>query len=360
MPSDPNSPLLLIRADATPQTGSGHVMRCIALADAWRHKGGEACFIGDIHGENLRNRITAEGFRLIPMRSPRPKPEDASETETILNSLRKKPSWIILDGYHFTPDYHRALKRKGSRLLVIDDMVHLDAYHTDILLNPNIYAEKRDYLCAPAPMFLMGSQYALIRNEFCSRRQRKDVPEKAENILITMGGADPDNVTLKVIKALKALKRKNLKIRIIIGPVNPNREIIEKEVLESDKIELLYNVTDMPSIMNWADMAVTAGGGTCGELAFLGIPFIIITLAENQVRNSDSLAGKGIGLNLGRFDNISDEMLSYRIIELINDRTKRKMYSENGCRFFDGKGAERTVEAMMQLPPETCSEQNTQ
>jgi spore coat polysaccharide biosynthesis predicted glycosyltransferase SpsG len=131
---------LFIRADATTEIGTGHIMRCIALAQAWQAHGGEVTFLSHCQSTALRERIIEEGFSFISIDHPHPHPDDLSQTINYVQHLSPFPfplshAWLVLDGYHFTPDYQKAIRDAGIHLLVIDDMNHLPHYHADILLN---------------------------------------------------------------------------------------------------------------------------------------------------------------------------------------------------------------------------------
>jgi len=225
---------LIIRADASSRIGTGHVMRCIALGQAWmeRAEGGdlkpEVVFICSEISDVLAERLKSEEFSLVHIDAEPGSSEDVQQTLDILSGLplpvvdavaiapaslrvRSHPSsfssfWLVLDGYRFNTDYHRALRQTGRRLLLIDDCNHLSEYECDILLNQNINAAELNYTINPEARLLLGTDYILLRREFFQGLEKsgRKVPRSGKiNLLITMGGADPDNVTLKVIEALK-------------------------------------------------------------------------------------------------------------------------------------------------------------
>jgi spore coat polysaccharide biosynthesis predicted glycosyltransferase SpsG len=192
---------LIIRADADAHMGTGHIMRCIALAQAWQERGGDVTFLSHCDSEALRKRVIDEGFDFIPIEKPHPDSYDLGHTLKILEQFKiqnsKFKTWFVIDGYHFTPHYQKAIRENGYKLLVIDDMAHLDHYHADILLNQNIHASSLHYSCDRDTVKLMGCEYVLLRKEFLKYKDcKREIPEKAKKILVTMGGADPDNVTL--------------------------------------------------------------------------------------------------------------------------------------------------------------------
>ena len=138
---------LVIRADANANIGTGHLMRCLALAQAWQSHGGKAIFVTACESDGLRNRLAEEGFEVIPLVTTHPDPGDWASSSELL--MMHPGSWVVLDGYHFVPSYQLRIKKLGHPLLVIDDMANLDHYYADVLLNQNIHAVELNYYCKP-------------------------------------------------------------------------------------------------------------------------------------------------------------------------------------------------------------------
>jgi len=374
---------LLIRADATTGIGTGHVMRCIALAETWQNHGGKVVFVSHCESQVLQNRIIDEGFDLIPIKNPHPHPDDLKITLDILQRypllapLNRVPfqgvqsgcselsaakqerhapcskphalsPWLILDGYHFTPEYQKAIRDAGIRLLVIDDMNHLPHYHADILLNQNIDAEQLHYSCGPEARLLLGTKYVLLRKEFWPWQEfKREIPEVARKILVTLGGGDPDNVTLRVIEAIKLLNMPELEVKVIVGPLNPHLAILRDSMLSAPcPMRFIQNVCTMPELMAWADVAISAGGSTCWELAFMKVPFITLVLADNQKSLTSALEQAGVCLNLGWHENTSIEDISHTVKRLLFDRKKCKAASERVRNLVDGRGGKRVIGEM--------------
>ena len=340
---------LYIRTDADSKIGTGHIMRCIALAQAWQDQGSEVTFISHCESEALRERIQIEGFRFISLDHVCPDSSDVMNTLSILKNERadQKP-WLVLDGYQFTPEYQKAIREAGVRLLVIDDMNHLSHYHADILLNQNIHTPDLKYRCDADTTLLLGSRYVLLRREFLKYQDfKRQIPDRAKNILVTLGGADPDNVTLKVIEALKLLNEPNIAVRIIIGPANPHQETLQKTIVSDDfKAELLINPPNMPELMAWADMAVSAGGSTCWELAFIGVPSIIIILSENQAAVVEYLLNKKAVLKLGIFAECSKEHIRDACKTLIGSSIARASLSQQSTTLINGLGPNHVIKSI--------------
>jgi UDP-2,4-diacetamido-2,4,6-trideoxy-beta-L-altropyranose hydrolase len=330
---------LLVRADADAARGSGHVMRCTALAEAWCARGGLAHFLSRCASETLRERIQRAGARFLPL-------ADDADLETVLSSVRDvNPSFVVLDGYDFDLEYQRALRCAGWPLMVIDDSVRLPRYETNVLLNQNLGAERLEYHANSDAALLLGPHYALLRREFRVWRSRlHTVPETARKILVSLGGSDPHNVTLKVIQALRQLEIARLQIRIVAGPLNPHlEELTETAAAFPGRLELLSHVSDMALLMAWADVAVTGGGSTCWELACVGVPALALVIAENQRPIAEELSAAGVVFNLGPHPEVSLERLASSIDGLLYSSFRRSRMSQRGRALVDGKGAERVA-----------------
>ena len=338
-------------------------MRCIALAQMWQQRGGHVVFLSRCESQAIRNRIKAEGFDLVAIKMPHPHPSDLEQTLNILQryspcalgsalpstplapcSMPSAPTWLALDGYHFTPEYQKAIRDAAIPLLVIDDMNHLPRYHADVLLNQSIHAPNLRYHCNKDTTLLLGTRYILLRREFLKYRKfARQIPEKAKNILVTMGGSDPDNVTLKVIDAIKLLNDPDLQVKIIIGPSNPYTKELKNAMLNAPCSMLCFeNVSDMPELMAWADMAVSAGGVTCWELAFMCLPACVLVIADNHASVVEHLHSKGIVFKV-RSCPFKTQKLGEMIGEILMDRHFRRHLAEKGRVLVDGAGAYRVV-----------------
>jgi UDP-2,4-diacetamido-2,4,6-trideoxy-beta-L-altropyranose hydrolase len=257
-------------------------------------------------------------------------------------------NWIVLDGYQFDSQYQTSARKTGYKVLIIDDMAHLSIYHADILINQNISAKKQIYNIDSNPKLLLGNRYVMLRKEFLqfNRKNRSKVGE-VKNILVTLGGADADNVTLTVLKALIRIAQSDLKIKVVVGPVNPNLQTLENEIRMTNKdIEVLTSVKEMPALISWADIAVSGGGSTCWELAFYGLPFLVVVLAKNQIDIAAGLSDEGAAINLGWHCELTEDYIFRRINDLFEDPELRYFLSQNSRNLVDGQGAERIIKEM--------------
>ena len=328
-------------------------MRCIALAQEWRRQGGEVFFITDCKNNELVKKIIQEGFNIFQLEEPFAS-IDSLITNLESQSTVRKCNWMVLDGYHFNSDYQRSLPTDVFGLMVVDDYMHLHEYHAHILLNQNIYAENFSYNCRSQTRLLLGTDYVMLRSEFTGVKDKtRIIPLTAKNILITLGGADLENHSLSVVKSLMKLEKYRLHIKIVIGPANKNGQEIQQEVdkvCKNKKMPIdidLIEKANMIELMSWADLAISAGGSTCWELAFMGLPTIVFTIAANQEIVADGIDKAGMAINLGSIDALDDSIFVERMDDIISSIKKRKDMCESGYKLVDGLGTKRIIDAMI-------------
>ncbi|MCL1491736.1 MAG: UDP-2,4-diacetamido-2,4,6-trideoxy-beta-L-altropyranose hydrolase [Pseudanabaena sp. Salubria-1] len=341
---------IVIRADASDLIGTGHVMRCLALAQGWQDQGGKAIFVLANKSPELEARLLSEKMIILYLSVKAGCHEDAHQTVDFTQQFAAQ--WVVVDGYHFGAEYQKVIKDFGTRLLFIDDYGHADYYYADLVLNQNIAANQDLYINRETyTKLLLGTEYALLRREFWKWRDwQRVVNPIASKILITLGGSDPDNVTLKVIQALNLLNKDNLEVNVVIGGSNPHYECLQREAADaSSAISLHRNVSNMPELMAWADMAIAAGGSTNWELAFMGLPSIVIAIADNQKAIAAELDRQGVIINLGWHQDVTIEQIGLRLRELIGDRHKREDMSQKGRKLVDGNGASRVASQMLNM-----------
>ncbi len=348
------SECLLIRADASARMGTGHVMRCLALAQAWRRNGGSAIFASAEMTDALKTRLVGAGFQCMRLAVTPGTRDDAAITGEMAKS--QDASWVVADGYGFGLDYQRAVKAAGLRLLFLDDYGHAGEYVADFVLNQNLTPDPALYARrSPHTRLLLGTQYVLLREEFLRwRNWKREIPAIARKVLVTLGGADPDNVTGKVIEALRGL---DVEAKIVVGGSNSHLEQLRSQVsslspqqtgrkLETGRLsrcELVVDSQEMPALMAWADVAIAAGGTTSWELAFMGLPSVMIVLADNQRALSEIAERSGLGRSLGWHADLTPKEIAAAILELAADRQWRERISKCGRRMMDGLGTTRVV-----------------
>jgi spore coat polysaccharide biosynthesis predicted glycosyltransferase SpsG len=161
-------------------------------------------------------------------------------------------------------------------------------------------------------------------------------------------------VTLKIIQVLQHISEPELKAKIVVGPANPHLEILRQAIQTSpNHLQLLVDVKNMPELMAWAELAISGGGGTCWEMAFMGVPNMVVKLADNQTGIAERLEMDGVAINLGGHEAIYEKELAMVLGEIMDDLPRRRAMSERGRRLVDGCGAAR-VAAVLADPNARC------
>ncbi|CAN5276643.1 N/A [soil metagenome] len=312
--------------------GTGHLMRCFALAQAWaREVGGPVTLATAACPAFLERKYAAAGFGVARLGATADDPTPLAELAATMGA-----DWIVLDGYGFREDYERRVRSaSGARVLAFDDYGHCAHPLADLVLNQNLDPPRETY---SARNLLLGPRYAILREEFAPWR-RTEMPESEEalTILITLGGSDPDGRALRLARALLESGKSLPEITLIAGGANPRLAELKKL-----PITVLGAVDDMPERMAAADLVVAAGGSTVWELALLRRPAAVVAIAPNQAGNVAALAHRGAALALG-----DDEAANaHAILNLCADGERRIALATQIGTLVDGFGAERVIDAM--------------
>ncbi len=342
--------VLIVRADASAEIGVGHVMRCVALAQAWQDQGGSVRFVLAPGGEEIHERLRSENFEVSTISAGTGGAEDAAQTAELCAG--SGAGWLVLDGYHFPHEYRDQVRRTAPKLLLVDDHGEFAPYDCEVVLNTNVYASDTMYPDRrPETQFLLGPKYALLRREFLSvRSERADVSEQASRLLVTLGGADPHNVTLQVVEALQELDDLGFELTVVLGASNRHHASVERALKRCRRpAQLLLNVTNMPELMARSDLAISAGGGTCDELAFFRVPMFLITIAKNQELAVEAYGRGKAAVTAGWFTVLNKGGLARSLREVIGNRALRQEIAANAGAMVDGRGAQRVFESMRRL-----------
>jgi UDP-2,4-diacetamido-2,4,6-trideoxy-beta-L-altropyranose hydrolase len=349
---------IVFRVDASIQMGTGHTMRCLALAQALKDNGDSVEFICRKHEGNLISKIHSNGFNVLELNLPKEDKIDnklshshwlgvTQQRDAIdcINALQSsKIDWLIVDHYGIDEDWEQQLKRYCRKLMVIDDLA--DRKHLcDILLDQTYGREQQDYkkLLPKSCILLLGSQYALLRSEFLKWRKyslNHRSNTEFRKILINMGGVDIDNITSKLLEELEGCcLSNNIEVIIIMGDTSPHIDSVRVKANESPyKVEVKTNVDNMAEIMSSADFAIGAAGATTWERCCLGLPTIQMIVANNQTL----IANKLHLINAIEFmENMSN--LSSHINNIFKYYKKMSLVSSS---IVDGKGVERVVKCI--------------
>ncbi len=369
---------LIFRTDASTQIGTGHVMRCLALAQAWQDAGGDASFIMAACPVVLEERLLSERIPVLHLTESITHGSEADAHETAAIARERGAEWIVVDGYHFGTDYQQSLQSLGLRILFWDDNAHCPHYSADLVLNQNLQASRAMYpSIAPSTNLLLGSQYVALRREFNSYRNwQREIARFTWNILITMGGSDPANLTPRVIDALNTLSRPPSRVKshriadssptptgpddyvegrfdvtVIVGGSNENIADVEAAVARSKHdVTLIRNSPDMPELMATADLAISAGGSTAWELCLMGLPSVLIPAAENQIAGTQRLHELGGCMMIASGAQFSPSELGLVLMPLTVSAHTRSILSRNARALVDGLGAERVIAHLLGKP----------
>ncbi len=331
---------LLVRADAGAKMGTGHVMRRLALAQAWQDAGGTARFAMIGPPEGILARLAAEGIEVVSLSAVPGSADDARQTVALARQCAA--AWVVVDGYQFSGEYERAVKEAGLKLLAIDDYGHAGHYWADLVLNQNLHAEEDLYRNRePYTGLLLGTRFALLRREFWKwRGWRRETAETGRKLLVTLGGGDPDNVTLKVIASLKMVSVPELEAVVLSGPANPHFAELEAAVRAHDRpVRLLHNVADMPELVGLGRRG-RGGGGI--ELLGAGLHGPSQPVARSWPRTrplGGALSARGAALNLGKPEIADVAGIARYLTDLMQSKPNRETMAAAGRSLIDGEGA---------------------
>jgi UDP-2,4-diacetamido-2,4,6-trideoxy-beta-L-altropyranose hydrolase len=338
---------IFFRANAYAAIGTGHVMRCLSLANAFAGKAVSTCFVGRIDDAVLQEWIVRKGHRLALLDAR----DDSDNAAAWPHQAQpQQGDWVVLDGYVFDMDDHAAIRETGARLLVIDDLPSLARYDADMILNQNFYASGVHYPCDGGTRLLLGPRFSLLRESF-KRTDAQPVPACATRLLVSLGGSDPAGVGLTIIAALERVADIAFEVRYIAGSSNPHLDSIQAAAARAAQaghhVEVLPYTDDMPGAMRWAQMALIAAGSTTLEAAYMGLPCLLTVLADNQQAVAEAMVAAGAAHSLGRAEGLDVLRVAGELKKLaLNAPTREKMQS-SGRALVDGEGARRVVNEML-------------
>lgn len=365
---------IVFRADASLQIGTGHIMRCLTLADALREQGAECYFICRAHPGNLIEHIRSKGHKVhalpveanllatnkLPTGSQlthshwlgAAQEHDAVDCIALMGDLH--PDWLIVDHYALDVRWETALQPYYRKLMVIDDLADR-AHACDLLLDQTFGRNPDDYKSwIPIGCTLLcGSNYALLRPEFAALRQysldRRKNPQ-LENLLIAMGGVDKDNATCQVLEALRhcALPM-SCRITVIMGASAPwLSEVRQLSAQLPWATEVRVNVSDMAQLMANSDLAIGAAGSTSWERCCLGLPTVMAVLADNQKTAAALLEHAQAVLMVSIGANLTTE-LQRAMEKIIREKDFLKNTGEHASHISDGTGSQSVASIIEEL-----------
>lgn len=334
----------VFRVDASVNIGTGHVMRCLALASQLREKGVISHFICRAHQGHMAEKIKNEvhEVKLLPVDQGiltgvegqsdyaawlgAEWLKDAEDTAKIAGEL--SPAWVVVDHYAIDARWESKVKAAlGSRIMAIDGLA--DRKHDcDLLLDQSCSPDgvlRWEGLVPDSCEIFAGPQYVLLRPEFLlARRNLRERDGKIRRIFIAFGGMDTPNATLATMEAIAEINRPDIAVDVVVGAANPHCAQLQAKCQELGNASIHVQASNMAELMMKADLAISAGGTTLLEQCYLGLPSIVVSIADNQVASSRALQNLGAIFYIGNFEAATKRLIGQALLQLINDEAKVK------------------------------------
>lgn len=353
---------IAIRVDASVSIGTGHVVRCATLAKTLinQDQGVDVSFICRQLPGDLISWLRAQGFTVHALPASDdvtkswdavPEQVDAEQSVDVLRKLGSKLDWLVVDHYGLGAPWELALRISAKQILAIDDLANR-RHDADILLDQNFFLEigaRYQGLLPVKCRQLLGPRYALLRDEFSSLRNLERPADKSlpKKLAISFGGSDATNETAKALDALNLAGFEEIEVDVIVGASNMHRDQIASRCAADPRMRFHCQTDQIAKIFWNADLGIGAGGTTTWERCALGLPSIVVSIAENQEKISEDLAKTGAILYVGRSDAVTAETLGRVISTVLNCPGFLQALSDHASRLVDGKGAKRVALQML-------------
>ena len=343
-------------------------MRCLTLADYLKGEGAEVSFVCRELAGHMGRQIEVRGFAirwLEPVKGGHSTPkdnddyaawlgvsleQDARETYRLIESDDRGVDWLIVDHYALNAEWHRSFRPLVGNIMVIDDLADRQ-YECDVLLDQNSAGDESDQYRSLVPSgcrCLLGPRYALLRAEFAEARRVPRTSGRVRRIFVFMGGVDRSDVTAMVIEALAALPKRDFEAQVVVGGSNTHRHELAKTCSSLSNIIYCEQVNDMAARMASADLAVGAGGTTTWERCAVGLPSLVISVAENQVSIAREVEQLGIGKYLGSAEDVTVAQIMDEIERLQENPEMLLSMRQKAQDLVDGKGVERVGQVLLE------------
>lgn len=317
----------MFRIDCGHDVGYGHVMRCLMVADALKAASSFEPIFALSHKSD-HDPVRAAGYPVIEL-SP-----EQSAISYLATLAQPTYGPYFLDSYSVETADLEFLDSNGFCVSIFEDGKRLDYYPCNLVIDPALNASNLGYRGSEKTNFCLGADYFPLRSEFRQGAPRKLRNGPVNKIIITLGGSDPNDQTMRVLNILDRMGFERDKCAIL-GPGYQGQAANKKGLVT------VRNPSNMSELLDEADLVISAAGGTSMELAHLGLPMALIALADNQLENAIAIDKAGAGLYLGEALKISDESITNSLHKLINDDDRRRAYSKNGLKLIDGLSHKR-------------------
>lgn len=324
----------VFRVDASTQIGSGHVMRCLTLAQKLKkEKQADVYFVMRLLEGNLINLVKDKGFTVLTLPETPvnndlrgyakwltvSQNQDADDMKAVISEFLDI-DLLVVDSYAIDYIWENKLRPYVKQIMVIDDLANRK-HNCDILLDQNFYLNKEERYKRLVPencKLYLGPKFALLRDEFYKVKANLHKRDgNIKNILVFFGGSDLTNETEKAIKAIELLNNPDITVNVVVGVSNKNKEKLKKFCVQNPQFKFYYQVDNMAELMNEADLAIGAGGTTIWERYFMELPSIVISVADNQTKICEDCAAEGILNYLGKSSDVNVEDITKALKEFI-------------------------------------------
>jgi UDP-2,4-diacetamido-2,4,6-trideoxy-beta-L-altropyranose hydrolase len=362
--------LIAFRVDASDLIGTGHVMRCLTLAERLAEQGAWILFMARYMPQFLIDAITAKGFafKLLTNKSSvanlnklkhshwlgTSQDKDAEDTIQALKMILGEEvllDWLIVDHYALDSQWEISLRNRVKKIMVIDDIADRN-HDCDILLDQNLFENMATRYIGKTKSecnLLLGPKFALLQSEYAKIHNQKLIKTKpVKRIFLYYGGVDDTNLTGLTIDAFLALNRCDITLDVVISPTNVYTSSLNHQISSNKNINLHIGLPSLASLMQQADLAIGAGGATTWERLCLALPSIVVTVAENQIMITNSLAEAGLVCYIGNKNDITKKLLICKLQNVLSKPSLAE-WSSNCFEACDGKGVSRVVENILAL-----------
>lgn len=333
-----------IRADASIAIGSGHVMRCLTLADGLRQVGADIVFLCRELEGHLATIISDRGYsvHVLPPRGDGQTSinwqDDAAQSMQALG-LTVTFDWVVVDHYGLEARWETAMRSCARHIMAIDDLANRP-HDCDLLLDQNYYRGLGLRYAGLVPRDcrkLLGPDYALLRPEFREERLKlRSRDGMVRRILICFGGADPDNLTAKAIEAVSSVAPSGITVDVVIGANNPHRKMLSVLCREQSGVTLHVQAGNMAELIAASDLGIGAGGATTWERCILGLPTLTVVFATNQEQTTLDLSQAGAIRYLGWGNKLSVTELADAIHAAMAHPQEMQAMSRRAMQLMDG------------------------
>ncbi len=350
---------VLIRVDSSEKTGSGHVVRCLTLAEKLRALGAHVQFLSCELPGNVLALVRQSGFAVLALALPAPGggneagspwfygkswETDVAECVSLARAVDEGIDWLIVDHYGIDSRWEAQIRPHVKQIAVIDDLANR-LHDCDLLIDTNLQADspsRYDGLVPKRCFRLQGPKFALLRPEFAEQRAAlRQRDGRVRRILVFFGGTDPSNQTSKALEAIASLQCDGIETDVVVGATNPHKEAVG-EFCAAHLGFVFHCQTDrMAQLMAAADLAIGAGGTTTWERCAVALPSIVVTVADNQVPSTLIMAEHGCLLYLGNQDEVSAGAIAHVVLGLLETPGWLLLMSARSAGLVDGSGAER-------------------